>query len=44
MISYYFEKEDYANAVKVFKNNEVKIRNANFNTKDIELIRNLSLY
>ena len=44
MISYYFEKEDYANAVKIFKNNEVKIRNANFNTKDIELIRNLSLY
>lgn len=44
MISYYFEKEDYAKAVKIFKNNEIKIRNTNFNTKDIELIRSLSLY
>lgn len=44
MISYYFEREEFGKASKIFKDKKEKIKDANFNSKDIELIRILSFY
>lgn len=44
MISYYFEKENFANASKIIKNKEDKLKNTSFNSKDIEFIKILSFY
>lgn len=44
MISYYFEREAFAKASRIFKDKKIQLEDTNFNIKDIELIRILSCY
>lgn len=44
MISYYFEKEDFANVSKIFKDKKELLNYSDLSEKDIELIRILSCY
>lgn len=44
MISYYFEKENFSEASKIFKDKKIQIEDINFNDKDLKLIRILSGY
>lgn len=44
MISYYFEREAFAKASRIFKDKKIQLEDTNFNIKDIDLIRILSCY
>lgn len=44
MISYYFEKEEFEKAFEILKNKKEQIKDEEFNTRDIALIRILLYY